>query len=643
MSQASSTLEQLLFTESSLQKREDSAKRGSFTTSGLDDVQGSPNASKGECTLDTDKTLIMHSPSPLPLPLQAACEDSDADTALAPLSPILTTEGVAKGGDDVTTSAMVFSDSQATDKMGLTRPSHSLPDLPVELPETSEPLSTVPSGSSLISRKCSLDATAVYLTCSPSSSDLQAATSPTVLSDSDLLSCFVPAPTVEIDPSGPDTSSDNAELFVNRFVTCSELKSPTGPTTLANPSPCFVDISSPSPAVTHFPSCEISLGENIQSSTCDLKTRQSVPSPKLSALLTPLPLVDTVARHSSPSLPRRNSGSSAHLTAPQSSPRTESSVMTVEDRAWNEEAVCTSNHTDLHDYPTRVMSSPTLYGDESALSPSPPHQVATSAKRATCDDSDEDWTSTKPVKRIRMDDTMSSPLRNAPAPRRATLASQKLSRKRLVAPFRSPLQTETTSMQSVTRTREEGRDSKQPQAKRKGMPNPAQESCIGIPKTIRSLVLSSRAAAQFRSPLVKAPAHASRPIILPNQTIMDLERKLTILRRAIKIKRDDDESHLDRLARKWRDAGREAAYELWGIVRDLSADGGEVRGNASHVGWGWDDQGEHGMPGEGGLTTEDGGDEEKQENSLGMMLRKLGIAPETLGWNDEEGTFVDDD
>ena len=124
---------------------------------------------------------------------------------------------------------------------------------------------------------------------------------------------------------------------------------------------------------------------------------------------------------------------------------------------------------------------------------------------------------------------------------------------------------------------------------------------------------------------------------------MNLERKLTILRRAIKIKRDDDESHLDRLARKWQDAGREAAYELWGIVRDLSTDGGEVRSNTSGSGWGWDDQSERGTPGEGSSTTEEGAHEEKQENSLGMMLRKLGIAPETLGWNDEEETFVDDE
>ncbi|KAH9978011.1 hypothetical protein BGW80DRAFT_788587 [Lactifluus volemus] len=69
-------------------------------------------------------------------------------------------------------------------------------------------------------------------------------------------------------------------------------------------------------------------------------------------------------------------------------------------------------------------------------------------------------------------------------------------------------------------------------------------------------------------------------------------------------------------------------------------EGGEVRGSSSDTGWGWDDQGEKG---ECNLTMEEGRHEEKEENTLGMMLRKLGIAPETLGWNEEEEAFVDDE
>lgn len=242
---------------------------------------------------------------------------------------------------------------------------------------------------------------------------------------------------------------------------------------------------------------------------------------------------------------------------------------------------------------------------------------------------------------------MSSPLRNPPAPRRATLASQKLSRKRLAAPFRSPLQTKTASTQPTTpaligkNTQEQ--IASEPQAKYQIRPKSAQEAPAGTTKAIKSFVRSSRAAAQFRSPLVKVPEHTSRPLVLPNQAIMNLERKLTTLRRAVKIKRGGDEVHLERLAKKWRDAGREAAYELWGLVRDLSTDGGEMRGNGDVNGWGWDDQGKQGTSREDDVETEADEHTEKRENTLGVMLRKMGIAPETLGWNEEEEAFIDDE
>ena len=241
---------------------------------------------------------------------------------------------------------------------------------------------------------------------------------------------------------------------------------------------------------------------------------------------------------------------------------------------------------------------------------------------------------------------MSSPLRNPPAPRRATLASQKLSRKKLAAPFRSPLQTRMASTLPTTPTvlvEDDKQIVGESRPEYQTNPKSAKAAPAGAQSPIQTLVRSSRAAAQFRSPLVKVPVHASRPLVLPNQAIMDLERKLTILRRAVKIKRDGDEGHLERLAKKWRDAGREAAYELWGIVRDLSPEGGEIRGNGNNTGWGWDDKNEHGRSGEEHQDAEEGGQAERQESTLGVMLRKLGIAPETLGWNDEEEAFVDDE
>lgn len=235
-----------------------------------------------------------------------------------------------------------------------------------------------------------------------------------------------------------------------------------------------------------------------------------------------------------------------------------------------------------------------------------------------------------------MGEAMSSPPR-APAPRRATLASQKLSRKKLAAPFRSPLPAKSITAKVVTPVSQEKvpREHifKEPEVKREASPK------LIHPAAQKNLVRTSRAAAQFRSPLAKTMEHEPRPLILPSQATMALERKLTLLRRAIKIKRDGDESHLERLAAKWRDAAREAAYELWGIVRDVSTEGGEVRSN-SGGGWGWEER-----DGQGAVA-KDVEDEEcgvQRENTLGVMLRKLGIAPETLGWDNEGETFVDGD
>jgi hypothetical protein len=237
-----------------------------------------------------------------------------------------------------------------------------------------------------------------------------------------------------------------------------------------------------------------------------------------------------------------------------------------------------------------------------------------------------------------MGEAMSSPPR-APAPRHATLASQKLSRKKLAAPFRSPLPAKSITAKVVapvvqTKVPRE-QIFKEPQVKREATPK------LICPTAQKNLVRTSRAAAQFRSPLAKKTLeHEPRPLVLPSQAIMTLERKLTLLRRAVKIKRDRDEGHLERLAVKWRDAAREAAYEFWSIVRDLSTEGGEVRNNPRD-GWGWEKRDGS------GTVANDAEDEEcgvqQENNTLGVMLRKLGIAPETLGWNDEGETFVDVD
>lgn len=149
-------------------------------------------------------------------------------------------------------------------------------------------------------------------------------------------------------------------------------------------------------------------------------------------------------------------------------------------------------------------------------------------------------------------------------------------------------------------------------------------------------------------------------------TIRALQSKIQTLKQAIKIKNapggnDDDE--LEELVDKWTSVGREVAWAVWDTVKDLdpgeSARLGKPRGGwfddvgggrdstRGGGGWGFDDGGksepEKGDPGEEGeqVVSRSDDEETRQQHTLGTMLRHLGIAPETLGWDEEEGDFVD--
>ena len=156
---------------------------------------------------------------------------------------------------------------------------------------------------------------------------------------------------------------------------------------------------------------------------------------------------------------------------------------------------------------------------------------------------------------------------------------------------------------------------------------------------------TSKAAAQFRSPLASGLSSSTpikKSIGAPN--IQALQRRVQLLKRAIKIKNDGDEEKLGELAKKWTDAGREVAWELWGVVKE-SIVPGEIPGSSK---CGWKDGGQRN--GEFGGSWGWDGDEkavesevemEVKEDSMGMMLRQMRIDPDTLGWDEEEGEFVD--
>lgn len=191
------------------------------------------------------------------------------------------------------------------------------------------------------------------------------------------------------------------------------------------------------------------------------------------------------------------------------------------------------------------------------------------------------------------------------------------------------------------------------------------------------------AAKQFRSPFVqsapeKTPATQSffsgarRPgTANAASTIQALQARVQKLRQAIKIKAGDhgeEDAKLEALVKKWKVVGQEVAWEVWGTVKHQEV--GEMGGKGNYRGrwdedevsprvgqkrpfddsWGYGndakrvrtDGGEYPVgPGEGEGSNMSVDGEEQRGHTLGTMLRYMGIAPETLGWDEDEGDFVE--
>lgn len=276
---------------------------------------------------------------------------------------------------------------------------------------------------------------------------------------------------------------------------------------------------------------------------------------------------------------------------------------------------------------------------------------------------------------------------------------------KLASPFRSPLKSKkirdenlppSSPMESPTTARLDNTD-KQPFGRFLIPPIPPKKPEFTLDPHIKNN--STRAAKSafkpptFKSPLRASPATpttsqslvthppspvpmrtASTPIWTPSDnrsatalTIQTLERRLTLLKRAIKIKSEHEgEEKLADLTRKWKDVARDVSWELWAIVKQNNEDGvpsiveecglfakpndGNGFRGKSRSGWGWDDsaKGESSTDRNAECTEEEEhlqeGDVEKEdepENKLTMsvMLRQLGIAESTLGWDEAEGDF----
>lgn len=279
-----------------------------------------------------------------------------------------------------------------------------------------------------------------------------------------------------------------------------------------------------------------------------------------------------------------------------------------------------------------------------------------------------------------------------PRPRRPTHAGQRQQQKKLSKPFRSPvLQAPVrlapkppalqipTPLVTATKTVDHRKASVATSSPTKGQDSNAVASSSSQTLDANVKHRTQRASSQFKSPLpITSTPLDEATLVRLTPTIQSLERKLQLLRRALKVREDVQEEVLEGLVKKWSDAGREAAWEVWDVVKD-NANPEEGQGGSQSKGkkrsmeenWGWEESADQKKPrvedernwgwdvvpvseNEGGdvLPEEqdtsvaeqqeaEEGEEGAPQPSLGTMLIQLGIAPDTLGWDEDEGNFVD--
>ena len=234
-----------------------------------------------------------------------------------------------------------------------------------------------------------------------------------------------------------------------------------------------------------------------------------------------------------------------------------------------------------------------------------------------------------------------------PGPKRATLAAQQVQHKRLSMPFR-PLMIVQPPVSAAPNIA----PGKMSVPTVSGTPGNTPTLLPPVQDKIKDRM--AKAAAQFKSPLSKSSREgAVGPLVRPTPTIQALERKLQMLKRANKVRENSEEDALTNLIEKWTEAGREIAWEVWGLVKDNG--GSEQQGVGKKRGfdesWAWQDAGESKRAkledGERNwgwdivpVREREGAEDDLSRRTLGTMLLELGIAPETFGWNEEEECFM---
>lgn len=270
-----------------------------------------------------------------------------------------------------------------------------------------------------------------------------------------------------------------------------------------------------------------------------------------------------------------------------------------------------------------------------------------------------------------------------PAPKRSTIASHRRQHKKLATPFKSPLMTKHATLDV------QGKVSMGPPAVPADKPSTTvfeagQSHAYAPPSTKmflsptdprkRRFTVTTRAAAQFKSPLSfisMANSSSSLPQVRLTPNMQSLERKIQILKRALKVKKDNEEKILADLTARWTEAGREVAWEVWELVKNNGDSANEPgssnlgRKRSFNDSWGWDVQGDQKrvksedswgwstadptretdetviLQDENAKPKIEDEEEESIEYTLGTMLRRLGIDPATLGWDDRNCIFED--
>lgn len=225
----------------------------------------------------------------------------------------------------------------------------------------------------------------------------------------------------------------------------------------------------------------------------------------------------------------------------------------------------------------------------------------------------------------------------------------------LAGPFRSPLFAQTSKPPEVI--------SPPPSPQVTPQKRKSEDLISDPPKPVVDTKLvhrTKRVAKQFQSPLVAGDPTERQSAVRLTPMIQILERKLQLLRRAVKVKEEGEEKTLMDVGKKWREAGREVAWEVWELVKDNGGGGSETRGSEKRSfqgSWGWSEQGqekkrrtenwgwEEEKDGETDevpfLKPHDEVEEDRPQATLGTMLRQFGIAPEVLGWSEEDAEFRD--